>query len=93
MREVAVALRVDLNTVRRAYEALERLGVVVLARGRGSFVAERPPTPQPDGARLDQAAYRALAGFAAAGAGPGGGPPIAFSPSPPARASVPEGSS
>jgi len=39
MRQVAVALRVDLNTVRRAYEELERLGVVELRPGRGSFVA------------------------------------------------------
>jgi GntR family transcriptional regulator len=40
MRQVAVALKVDLNTVRHAYEELERLGAVVLVRGRGSFVAE-----------------------------------------------------
>ena len=42
MREVAVALRVDLNTVRHAYDELERLGAVTLVRGRGSFVAEPP---------------------------------------------------
>lgn len=42
MRQVAVALRVDLNTVRHAYEELERLGAVVLIRGRGSFVAQPP---------------------------------------------------
>jgi GntR family transcriptional regulator len=41
MRQVAVALRVDLNTVRHAYEDLERAGAVVLRRGLGSFVAER----------------------------------------------------
>jgi GntR family transcriptional regulator len=44
MREVAVALRIDLNTVRHAYEDLERAGAIVLERGRGSFVAEHPPT-------------------------------------------------
>ena len=43
MRQVAVALRVDLNTVRHAYEELEGLGTVSLIRGRGSFVAEPPP--------------------------------------------------
>jgi len=43
MRQVAVHLRVDLNTVRHAYDELERLGALVLVRGRGSFVAE-PPT-------------------------------------------------
>jgi GntR family transcriptional regulator len=41
MRQVAVALRVDLNTVRHAYDDLERAGAVVLRRGQGSFVAER----------------------------------------------------
>ena len=44
MRQVAVELRVDLNTVRHAYDELERLGALVLVRGRGSFVAE-PPAP------------------------------------------------
>src|SRR5580658_8816270 len=42
MRQVAVALRVDLNTVRHAYDELERLGVVTLIRGRGSFVTAAP---------------------------------------------------
>ena len=46
MRQVAVALRVDLNTVRHAYEELERSGAVALIRGRGSFVAEPPPARQ-----------------------------------------------
>jgi DNA-binding transcriptional regulator YhcF (GntR family) len=43
MREVAVALKVDLNTVRHAYDELERLGAITLIRGRGSFVAKPPP--------------------------------------------------
>ncbi|MBV8684067.1 MAG: GntR family transcriptional regulator [Caulobacteraceae bacterium] len=41
MRQVAVALQVDLNTVRHAYEDLERAGAVILKRGQGSFVAAR----------------------------------------------------
>jgi GntR family transcriptional regulator len=41
MRQVAVALRVDLNTVRHAYDDLERAGAIVLRRGLGSFVAAR----------------------------------------------------
>jgi GntR family transcriptional regulator len=40
MRQVAVALKVDLNTVRHAYDELERLGALTLERGRGSFVNE-----------------------------------------------------
>jgi GntR family transcriptional regulator len=43
MREVAVALKIDLNTVRHAYDELERIGAITLVRGRGSFVAEPPP--------------------------------------------------
>jgi GntR family transcriptional regulator len=47
MREVAVALRIDLNTVQRAYAALERDGVLTTLRGRGTFVAEAPPPVDP----------------------------------------------
>jgi len=43
MRQVAVALRVDLNTVRHAYDELERLGALTLERGRGSFVNDVSP--------------------------------------------------
>ena len=43
MREVAVAMKVDLNTVRHAYDELERMGAITLVRGRGSFVAQPPP--------------------------------------------------
>ena len=49
MREVAVALSIDLNTVQRAYAELEREGILVMVRGRGSFVADSPsPPPMPD---------------------------------------------
>ena len=44
MREVAVSLAVDLNTVQRAYAALEEDGLVTMVQGRGSFVADAPPT-------------------------------------------------
>ena len=42
MRQVAVALSVDLNTVRHAYDELERRGAITLVRGRGSFVSTLP---------------------------------------------------
>jgi GntR family transcriptional regulator len=45
MREVAVALKVDLNTVQRAYGELERDGILMLVQGRGTFVADAPPAP------------------------------------------------
>src|ERR1700679_2278005 len=47
MRQVAVALKVDLNTVRHAYDELERAGAIRLERGRGSFVADAPPPADP----------------------------------------------
>lgn len=43
MRQVAVELKVDLNTARRAFDALEDMGAVVIVRARGTYVAERPP--------------------------------------------------
>jgi len=43
MRELAVQLKVDLNTVRHAYDELERSGVIVILRARGTYVAETPP--------------------------------------------------
>lgn len=46
MRQVAIALKVDLNTVQRAYASLERDGVLSASRGRGTFVAN--PAPQLD---------------------------------------------
>jgi GntR family transcriptional regulator len=58
MRKVAVALRVDLNTVRHAYDELERMGAITLVRGRGSFVAKPPPAM---GARVQQVQADSLA--------------------------------
>ena len=49
MRQVAVTLKVDLNTVRHAYADLEQTGAIVILRARGTYVAERPPPI--DGAR------------------------------------------
>jgi GntR family transcriptional regulator len=46
MRQVAVAFRIDLNTVQRAYAELERDGVLAKRRGMGSFVTEAPPAPR-----------------------------------------------
>ncbi|MBI1199291.1 MAG: GntR family transcriptional regulator [Phenylobacterium sp.] len=72
MRQVAVALRVDLNTVRRAYDELERLGTLRLERGRGSFVA-RPPapaSPKVQDAAADKLARQTLAQAAALGVAP-----------------------
>jgi GntR family transcriptional regulator len=46
MRQVAVALKIDLNTVQRAYAELERDGVLAKQRGVGTFVTDTPPPPR-----------------------------------------------
>ena len=46
MRQVAVALKIDLNTVQRAYAELEREGVLSKQRGVGTFVTEIVPPPR-----------------------------------------------
>jgi GntR family transcriptional regulator len=72
MREMAVALKIDLNTVRHAYDELERMGAITLVRGRGSFVAEPPPAMgvRAQAVQLDNLARQVLAMAAAAGIGP-----------------------
>lgn len=40
IRELAVALRVSVITVKRAYQELESDGVIFTQQGKGSFVAE-----------------------------------------------------
>jgi GntR family transcriptional regulator len=46
MRQVAVHLKIDLNTVQRAYAELERDGALTKIRGVGTFVTETPPPPK-----------------------------------------------
>ena len=42
IRQLAVALRVSVITIKRAYLELEREGVIVTQHGKGSTVAEAP---------------------------------------------------
>lgn len=69
VREIAVHLRVNPNTVNRAYIELEREGVLITARGRGTFVAAGARRADPDvrRARLRDVARRALGEARAAG--------------------------
>jgi GntR family transcriptional regulator len=69
VREIAVHLQINPNTVNRAYIELEREGVLVTARGRGTFVATatRRIDPEVRRARLREAARRALGEARAAG--------------------------
>src|SRR4051794_4590480 len=72
MRQVAVALKIDINTVRHAYDDLERLGALRLVRGRGSFVAEPPPAMDAAAHEIetDKLARQTLAAAAALGVDP-----------------------
>ena len=72
MRQVAVVLKVDLNTVRHAYDELERAGAIRLERGRGSFVADAPPLIDPPAraAQADNLARQVLAMAQAQGIDP-----------------------
>ena len=72
MREMAVTLKIDLNTVRHAYDELERMGAITLVRGRGSFVAEPPPAmgARAQNIKADSLAKQVLATAAAMGLDP-----------------------
>jgi GntR family transcriptional regulator len=67
MREVAVTLAVDLNTVQRAYAALEEDGLVTMVQGRGSFVAEAAPPSRSRSADIRTLAAKVAAQAQAAG--------------------------
>jgi len=45
VRQLAVDLRVNANTVAKVYLTLERDGVVATKRGVGTFIADTPPKP------------------------------------------------
>ena len=63
MRQIAVLLKVDLNTVRHAYSDLEKTGAIVIVRAKGTYVAERPPPVDEDrySKRVEEVAQQAIA--------------------------------
>src|SRR5471032_455762 len=63
MREVAVALKIDLNTVKHAYDSAQETGAIILVKAQGTYVAENPPTPDPEKLerRVDRLAHRVIA--------------------------------
>jgi GntR family transcriptional regulator len=70
VRELAVDLRVNANTIARVYAELERAGVLETRRGVGSFVSATPSQARPKAERerrLRAFATRVLADASAAG--------------------------
>ena len=70
VRQLAVDLRINANTVARVYGDLERSGVLETRRGVGSFVSSTPAQAQPKrdkDRRLSSFVTRVLADAAAAG--------------------------
>lgn len=70
VRQLAVALRVNANTVAKVYSHLERTGALETRRGVGTFVADAAESPHNDEAReteLRAIASRALAEASAKG--------------------------
>jgi len=61
MRQGAVALKIDLNTVQRAYAELEREGVLSKQRGVGSFVTDTTPPPRNTKKQAQDFAHRIAA--------------------------------
>jgi GntR family transcriptional regulator len=72
MRQLAVELRVDLNTVRHAYDELEDTGAIVILRAKGTYVAEKPPSVDParHAKRVQALAHQAIALATSAGVDP-----------------------
>jgi GntR family transcriptional regulator len=70
VRELAVDLRVNANTIARVYSELERAGVLETRRGVGSFVSATPAqarSPREHERRLRALVTRFLADASAAG--------------------------
>ncbi len=69
MRQIAVALKIDLNTVRHAYDALARTGAIDVQPGRGTFVSDTPPARDPGERQsaLNDLAHRTIAAASAEG--------------------------
>jgi GntR family transcriptional regulator len=58
VRQLAADLRVNFNTIARAYRILDEVGVISTQQGRGTYVLE--PLPPERATRLRRAALEAL---------------------------------
>ena len=70
VRDLARDLRVNPNTVARAYQRLTEVGVLTVRRGEGTFVADQPAQPRKSEKHemLRDAALRYVSAVVAAGA-------------------------
>lgn len=58
VRALALELRINFNTVARAYRLLDEAGIISTQQGRGTYILEGPPPEQTD--KLRQQALEAL---------------------------------
>lgn len=61
VRQLAVALRINANTVAKVYSHLERSGVLETRRGVGTFIADVPVAAAAHNQQARDAALRAIA--------------------------------
>ncbi len=54
VRELSAQLLVNPNTVSRAYQELERQGIITTVRGKGTFVAQTADSPGMERERIEQ---------------------------------------
>jgi len=59
VRALALELRVNFNTVARAYRILDEAGIISTQQGRGTFILEQPPPDTSN--RLKRESLQALA--------------------------------
>lgn len=71
VRQLAVDLRVNANTVARVYTQLERAGVLETRRGVGTFVVGTPRSAAANRSARDAALLAAARGYLAAAAAAG----------------------
>lgn len=58
VRALALELRVNFNTVARAYRLLDEAGIISTQQGRGTYILESPPPQRTD--KLRRQALKAL---------------------------------
>lgn len=66
VRQLAVALRINANTVGKVYSHLERAGVLETQRGVGTFIADPPAAVAARNQEAREAALRAIVSHALA---------------------------